>query len=815
MIDDEIVFSHPAGFYSTHINITLSSKQEGGQIFYTLNGSVPTTNSQKYTGEIPIWSTTIVRAIVARNGIAGSPQTNSYIMGSNHTLPVASISTNPENFWDYYTGIYVRGPNAQTANPYFGANFWMDWEKPIHFEYFDKQKSLCIDQGAGVKIAGNWTRANAQKSLALFARKQYGKGKFDHHFFLDKSIYSHNNLILRNSGNDWQYTMLRDGLVSELAKGMNLERLAFQPSVLYLNGEYWGVHNLREKVNEHYFEANYGIDASLITILENNAVEVIGKNTEYNQMIAFANSQNLQTDASFNALANQMDIEAYIDYMIMQVYVHNDDWPGNNIKYWKYDGPGSKWRWILFDTDFGFGLYNTSKVSQNTLQFASATNGPSWPNPPWSTLLFRRLLTNNTFKQMFINRYADCLNTIFVPSFIHSKTDSIRSMISEEMKRHLPRWSQNFNSWNSNVEAVKTFASQRQSNVRGHIRSFFNLPREWNVNVSTSHASAGIVHLNSLKLSAFPFTGVYFQDAPIKLTAYPKQGFRFVRWEGSVNSTNATISVNPTGTTSLKAVFEPTGSTVPQIVINEINYKSADDYDTGDWIELYNNSSYVVDLTGWRIEDSKPLNGYVFPSGMMIYPGEYLVLYSERSKFASRYPMMKNASGELSFSLSSDGEIIRLFSSDRTLIDQVVYLPSLPWPSEANGKGATLELVNPNTDNENGANWRPGINGGTPGRQNGTFNHNELQLVSNVPPACFPTRFSDFTTLKFNIAPNENYRVDVFDLSGRIRQTAQGTAQNEGTQYIDLFMDTPIEKGMYLVRLKTSKIATTLKVVKQ
>ncbi len=273
---DTVRFSVEGGYVLGGFELELSSADPADTIFYTLDGSEPSRDDSIYTNPLHITEICVVRAVSLNiHKLPGVIATNTYIT-RDHTLPVFCISTNPENLWDYNTGIYVMGPNASTTNPYYGANFWMDWEKEAHMEFYDQNNVKQLDQDIGIKIFGAWSRAHAQKSLALFARREYGKGSFDYKFFRDKPITKFESIILRNGGNDWNYAIFRDGFVSTLVRDMDIDRMAFQPAILYLNGEYWGILNIREKVNTNYLAENHFVDPLDVNLLEDNAEIVDG-----------------------------------------------------------------------------------------------------------------------------------------------------------------------------------------------------------------------------------------------------------------------------------------------------------------------------------------------------------------------------------------------------------------------------------------------------------------------------------------------------------------------------------------------------------
>jgi len=239
--------------FSTPGTITMSTATPDAEIHYTTDGSYPNDASLLYTGPIYIEDNTILRAVAIKQGWLNSrPNTQSYLFDYTGELPVVSLSTNPEHFWDNDSGIYVMGPNASPVFPHFDANFWQDWERPIHIEMFEPDGWLAFSIDAGVKIYGNYSRAFPQKSLTIFARGAYGSTSIDYQIFPEKDIESFESIVLRNSGNDFDNTHFRDGLVSILADRAGVTTQAFRSAVVYLNGEYWGIQNIREKINEHF-----------------------------------------------------------------------------------------------------------------------------------------------------------------------------------------------------------------------------------------------------------------------------------------------------------------------------------------------------------------------------------------------------------------------------------------------------------------------------------------------------------------------------------------------------------------------------------
>ena len=812
--DDSVFFSAPSGLYIQHFKLGMKTSNSHGVIRYTTDGSVPTSESAVYSDSLSISGDTVIRAAFFADSVARYPvTTRTYYFSSPNGLPVISISSDPKNFFDWEEGIFEMGPNAGSTNPYFGANFWQDWEKPVNIEYFDKEGLLQLNQNAGIKVFGNWSRANAQKSVALFARKEYGNGSFKYPFFHDRKNSSFESVILRNSGNDWGNAFMRDGLNSEIARGMDLERMAYQPTVVYLNGQYWGILNMREKINENYFEENYGVDEASLNLLENESSVIYGKRTDYSKLLTLLNSKTNLTAASYQKIYELVDVDCFVDYELFQIFLSNSDWPGNNIKFWNTTDGRFKWRWILFDTDASYDLWG---ATGNTMAYATNPNGPGWPNPPWSTLLLRKLLANNDFRNQFVNRFMDCMNTNLTGSSMISTIDSIQNLLDPEIQHHLSRWSLSYDYWKSEVQRIRNFMANRGGLMRTYMKSYFNFNMYHQLTLTLSDHQAGRVKLNTVVPGSYPFKGYYFGEVPITLKAVPNAGYRFVRWEGASTSTDISIQVNVTSDMKLNAVFEPVDKADYQMVINEINYKSGDTYDADDWVEIYNKGTQTADLAGWVLSDNDTDNQFVFPSGYILYPGDYLVVTRDGKKFSAVYPSVTNFVGDFSFGLSSSGDVVYLYDDKGNQIDRVIYGVQSPWPVEANGTGATLELKNPSFDNEQALNWSANTVGGTPGKPNSSLVSTGTLAEADVSLSCFPTCFSESTTLRFNSNKSGVYGVQIVDMQGRVVETHSNVILLEGDNSLDLFTSPEISgKGIYVVKVQTDSWIRMVKVIKK
>ncbi len=817
---DTVKFSAEGGFFQTGFELQLSSNDPADTIYFTLDGSEPFRDDSLYAVPIQISDNCVVRARSLNfQKLPGAVSSNTYFT-RNHTLPVVCISTNPENLWDYYTGIYVLGPNASNEDPNLGANFWQDWERKAHMEFYDINGIKQIDQGIGIKIFGAWSRSRPQKSLALFARSQYGKGSFEYKFFKDKPVDKFESLVLRNGGNDWDQAILRDGLTSVLISNMDIDRMAFQPTVVYLNGEYWGILNLREKVSTNYIAENHYVNPDDVNLLESNASIIDGTNTSYLQMTSFLNSNTLETEEKYLQVSNKINVNNFIQYQLTEIYVNNKDWPGNNIKYWNTNEPGSLWRWIIFDTDFGFSIWESSAYMYNTLEFALATNGPNWPNPPWSTLLLRKMLSNPVFKREFINQYADRLNTSFAPDRVISVVDSLKQLYVSEINDHLNRWGLSYSNWQNNLTNIKNFATYRPDYCRNHMKSVFGLGETFSIRIEINSPGLGKVRVNSVIPDTYPFSGIYFKGVPIKLTAVPAAGNKFLYWENSgFISYSRTIDYNMAAPGTFRAVFGTAKSTDNKIVINEINYNSSPEKDSKDWIELYNSGNTSVNLKDWIISDAGPESGFIIPSDIILAPGTLVVICRETEAFSLIYPKIKNMTGEMNFGLSSSGDDINLFDPQGNLIDFVKYTPDSPWPTDANGTGASIELTDPFKDNNLGGNWKSRYDGGTPGERNflTDVTATDENSSSGCTISCFPNPFRDFTSLSFEVNRPGRYKLEVYDLQGRLLKILADQIFEPGQYFLewdgkDSFGGLT-RSGIYIIRLSGAGMSRNLKVI--
>ena len=806
IVSSVVQFSDDGGSVNNTINLSLSGNQDGEYIRYTLDSSEPDYTSIFYDSPIQINSTTVVRAKIFKNNyIPGYSDTRSYFYNINHDIPFVSIVSDPYNLFDNDYGIYELGDDADDGFPYFGANFWEDWERPAHFSLFSVDGELEIEFNAGIKIFGAYSRGNAQKSFAFFARGQYGLSEFDYPFFSELNYSKFQSFILRNSGNDWLKSQIKDAANTSLMYGTDLEYQSHRSVASYLNGEYWGLYNIREKVNEHFLASKANVDPDEIDILTNNAEIVHGTNEEYLNLINFISGNSLTIPENYEYVKSQIDIDNFIIHNVIQIYGDNRDWPGNNIKFWKSNG--GKWRWILYDTDFSFsGQWWAWDVNNhyliNTLNFVLSGSQTNWASAPWATFMLRNLIKNTEFRHKFVNRYADEINTRFLASDVVQHFNDIYDVILDEVPDHMQRWNSNDDPYNY-VELMINFAVNRPEYAKEHILIELDLPNYHKVSLENSTPEFGFIRVNNnLKIQEQAWNGDYFEEVPITLKAVPEFGYAFSHWSGANNSTDEEITLDVNNDKYLEAHFvEDQTPTDLNIVINEINYKSSDDFNSNDWIELYNPNSYAVDISNWIFSDDNDANVYEFPENTIIQQESYLVVVKDIDDFSASFSEIPDYVGEFDFGLSSSSDAIRLFNSEMVIQDEVYYTSSFPWPNLGNGDGYTLELISPSLDNSLAENWTNFNEHGSPNEVNSpTANINSTEQIKSV---LWPNPVENTLNITLNIDYLDNYTIELYDLKGvNLKEIFRGNLDLGDS---NLFYNTEnLSSGVYIIKISSN-----------
>ena len=402
-----------------------------------------------------------------------------------------------------------------------------------------------------------------------------------------------------------------------------------------------------------------------------------------------------------------MDVDNFMNYQIAQIYFDNQD-AGGNIKFWRPQTPEGRWRWILYDTDWGFGLHDPKAWRNNSLAFHTEPDGSHWPNPPWSTFMLRKLLENPEFKSQFLNRFADHLNASLQPERILERIEEFYRQYQPEMPRHTERWGQNLARWEKEVDVLRTFAKKRPVIMWRHLGEQFEPGNP--VALELAASQGGEVMVNRHLSINNAFQGWYFPSVPVEVEAVPAYGYRFSHWEGTaVGQRNPSMWISlARGPVRLRAVFEPAVHALAgKLVINEICPASVG---AGDWVELFNYSRKPVSLKGVELRDQLG-HSFVFPD-VAIGPKAYLIVSRDPDRFRKAFPDAYPVAGPLSYGLNRYEEGLFLYGPDKEYIDSVAYCLS------GEQAGAVLSLKLPNLDNLDPTHWSLLPGSGTPNAPN-------------------------------------------------------------------------------------------------
>jgi hypothetical protein len=463
----------------------------------------------------------------------------------------------------------------------------------------------------------------------------------------------------------------------------------------------------------------------------------------------------------------------------------------------------------MYDTDFGFGpFWNISNYWEDTLSFALDPDGQGWPNPPWSTLLFRKLTTNIGFRNQFINRYADELNTRFLPNNVINHIDETYAIIEPEILAHYNRWKDDpsvideiwdiYGYVDYYVDNMKDFAVNRHPVVKEHIKQQFGLPDYHPLNITNLDTSQGYVEVNeNLSIQEDSWSGDYFETVPVKLTAIAEFGYEFSHWSGDLFSENETIEVSLTEAIHIIPNFSSTNATTA-IVINEINYRSSPDFNADDWIELYNPNSSSIDLSNWQIKDNDDSHVFIIPQGTLIEGDGYLVIVKDELDFTSVYPNIIYI-GELGFGLGSS-DSVRLYNSTGTIQDVVAYESVTPWPICADTTGNTLELITSNVDNSLPENWDCVNENGSPNRINSQTQ--SVEDFSNDSILVYPNPVKSIVYIG---QTNDKFDIEVYSILGQKVASVMATNQLDLSRY---------DEGVYFLRIKIKNNTIVKRVIK-
>lgn len=469
------ILTEQSAYITGNQTITLHTIQPNGRIYYTLDGTAPTDASTLYTAPIAIQQSASLRAVVYADGYLPSDvTTRTFLAEEPHSLGVVCLTCDPDDLFGYTNGIWADGPGWTSTFPHMGANYWKDWEREAYFEYFDTNGDLGIAFSAGIKNHGQYSRAEAQKSVSVNLKEEYGSDTVHYPFFGENGIKVFDNLLLRTGGQDWKTTNLVDAYCARVIEGqMDLDHMDEVPVAMYVNGEYWGMYYLREKINESYIYHHSGITADNLDAIKGNKNAETGTYDAHEALLKYIRTHNLADQQCFDYVASQIDIQEWTNYWIAESFFGNTD--TGNIRFYNSRDDSAKWRWIFFDLDWA--LFPTTYRYNSVQQFLDP-QGHGVGNM-FSTTIAVGLFNNAAYKQYFIETYAQYMHTVFDTERMLTILDEMTAQVDSEMQRHCARWKNlSYDRWQNNVATLRKIVDERWEISANNLRKSFYLSDE-------------------------------------------------------------------------------------------------------------------------------------------------------------------------------------------------------------------------------------------------------------------------------------------------------------------------------------------------
>lgn len=711
-------FSVSSGLSDTQVSVYITNPNpQESVIRYTTNGDNPGPESLIYDGTpIDFYFSGVLKATAFSDAELPSPITTAtYLIGINHSTPIVSVVTQNSNLYGD-NGIF--------------DNWWTDWEKSAYVEYFDTSDNLIFSQPVGMQIDGGagGSRSHPQHSFRLeLDHSVLGTAPVDYMLIPERPQRSkYSKFYLRNGSNQFLTLPYKDAFqVRALGEGTLTNYSAMEPVSVYINGQYFGLYELREKIDEEYFEVYHNANEDSLDILTlsywyGGVLRATAGSTDnfweaYENFVALDPAQE-----NFVQLADEyFDMDSYADYIIAESYTHNTDWPYNNIKMYRSDKTDYRFRFCIIDLELSMQPNGWSSATDNPIEFLFSRD----PNIPYINIWLRSI-QNEKFKNYFINRFADLMNTNYLSENILVKEEQMFSKMAAEMPKEFARWGDAGNiagqmaNFVENHNILRSQYESRTTFVRQYITTGFALDEQVDVSLNVTPENAGRIKISTIIPDSLPWTGVYFDGNPVSLIAIPENGYEFLYWQQndvlSEQNSEDTLTLNISQSTEFVAVFAQT-STLGEITFSEINYHSDSTRDAGDWIELLNFGDRQIDISNWKFTDSTIFNEFVFADGTVLQPGDRIILASDPDLFIAQHGNIDNFYG-IDFGFSNSGESLTLIDDNGFSYLSVHYTDSLPWQETADGHGRTLELRNDTLNPTLAASWFAGCMGGSPGQ---------------------------------------------------------------------------------------------------
>ena len=436
--------SQPSGVYSAGFSVTLEGP---GTIYYTVDGTRPTTASAVYGGPIPVSGVMTIRAFCQDGTRSSSMTAFTYIIDKNHTLPVVSVAMPTD---------LLTGPNGILTNGQF--NYEYDGIVTM-IENGEEKFSAPV----GFRLHGHGSRWEPKQNFQLRFRSEYGVGKLNYPLFENRPFDQYDSLLLKGGSEDWNAAMMRDEICTYIAEGTALSVQAIKPVVLYLGGEYWGVYFLRERFNDEYVEDHFDVDSNSVSILTSSGAHVeCGSAAGYKEIKNFVSTHDMSLTENYQWLVSRIDANSLMDWYICRSYMGDKD-TANVRRFQSTQGDGL-WRWMYFDLDWAF-YHKTDKP----LTSISTSGGDH--------LIFRSLVASAEGKDAFLRRYAQAMKDYLNETNIISIIDTFADTTRPEVPADRARWGKTVKSWESAVERMRAYVrgGVRDERVKWDLKNYFGL----------------------------------------------------------------------------------------------------------------------------------------------------------------------------------------------------------------------------------------------------------------------------------------------------------------------------------------------------
>ena len=536
------IFSVQGGVMNAPVQVVISMPESDdvptdAKIYITLNGSEPTCESMSSdtTFTFDISTTTVIRAkLLSEEALPTRSVAQSYIYHLRQTkMPIISILTDSANLYSEEYGILM----GKETDPM--PNYKQDWHRPVNTEYFDADGNTVFNQLGETAIGGNYTKDLPQKSLKLYANKRFGTKRYEGAFWQDKpNVTSVKSFMLRNGGNNCQYARINDATIQTVF-GTHVESLdwqAYQPVIVYINGQYKGEFGMREHSDEDYVESNYN---GLEDIWQADAAVYYSTSAAFRKQFHFTDLYNtyMKQGVTYDELAQKMDMPNFMDALIAEMFAANIDYPHMNVSMWRPQEDGGKWRWILKDMDYMALVTNQSyNMFDYMFRYTSEVSGYSDKNARCHEI-YTNVIAIPQCRDMFIDRFATYLGDFLKPSVTLPLVDSMAAEIRDELPYTYAAYDnmsdmEKFNQW---LNTLTSFYTDRPMIVYDQMAKYFSLGRVFPMQIA---AAGNAVQMNGVSLTEGDFDGAYFENRTLHLSSETENRV----WKMTISHSNQTIT---------------------------------------------------------------------------------------------------------------------------------------------------------------------------------------------------------------------------------------------------------------------------------